>query len=121
MKQEEKNYNYEDIEFYKKLQEYLYEAFYKQPIHFQTRKLVDIFDTSKSILIILDSLKNRLNQKGINTFVSSHEILGIISEEFREVEDAVRQNDQTQLKKELIDVAVGCIWGLVSIEKGLDW
>lgn len=66
--------------------------------------------------------KKRLLQKGDGAFKSSHEILGIISEEFDEMKDAVRKNDIANLREELLDIIVGCIHGICSIDQNeLDW
>jgi hypothetical protein len=78
--------------------------------------------TDSAIKAIRDQLEMRLEEKGCHTFTSSHEISGVITEEYKEVQDAVHLNDQQYLRKELIDIAVGAIWGIVSIDaEGLDW
>ena len=112
----------ERMHFFEELQKYLNPAFKEQirePL--TTRKTATTFDTFVAVSDILGELKTRIKQKGVNTFVSSHEILGIVREEFREMEDAVREDDLNNLEKELMDIIVGSIWGIVSIRKGLDW
>ena len=70
----------------------------------------------------IKKLFERLEQKGYGTFSSKHEILGILKEEMNEVEDAVHQNNNEELEQELLDVAVGCIFGYVCIKnKTVDW
>jgi len=56
-------------------------------------------------------LQRRLDQKGYGTFLSTHEILGVLSEEFDEFEAAVHKNNQEEVLKELMDVAVGAVFG----------
>ena len=54
--------------------------------------------------------------------MSSHEILGILEEEQSELREAVRSNSEDKIWKELKDIAVGAIFGLVSIRDGrMDW
>lgn len=82
--------------------------------------------TSKNLDDALDYLKaqiiRRLNQKGEGIFASRHEILGIITEEYSELIDAVHQRQITDIRDELLDIAVGCIFAIASIESGnMDW
>lgn len=63
---------------------------------------------------ILNMLEYRLNQKGRGSYIGSHETLGIIAEEYDELKDAVRSNDPQEVEKELIDIAVACIFGIAS-------
>lgn len=68
------------------------------------------------------SLDERLAQKGKGTFASIHEILGIITEEQLEFTEAVKSNNHNQVRKELIDIAVGCVFGIACIDSmTLDW
>lgn len=60
----------------------------------------------------------RLNQKGEYGFLSKHEILGVIAEEYHELLESVKNDvDETKFNDELIDVAVACIFGLASIRE----
>jgi len=71
---------------------------------------------------LADKLESRMKEKGSQAFVSSHEILGIITEEFDELKDAVRLNIHSDVKKELMDIAVGAIFGIACIDEDtLDW
>jgi len=74
------------------------------------------------LLRLKAKIVQRLNQKGWGIFVSSHEINGILREEMREFEDAVLDNDAEQIDRELLDIAVAAIFGMVSLETGeMDW
>ena len=71
---------------------------------------------------VFDVLTYRLLQKGNGSLASSHEILGILTEEFHELVDAVKSNDPINVRRELIDIAVGCLLGIGCIDAGtLDW
>lgn len=70
-----------------------------------------------------EKLKKRLLEKGTKSLTSTHEIYGILAEEFnKELLDALHSNNQDQFEEELVDIAVGCIVGIMSrYDKGLDW
>lgn len=68
-------------------------------------------------------LHRRLKEKGHGGFKSGHEILGVITEELSEYEDAVRYNqgDQQEIS-ELYDIAVGAVHAIASKqERTTDW
>lgn len=58
----------------------------------------------------------RLDEKGWGAYSSGHEALGILQEEKRELEDAIRENDSAQVSDELLDIAVGTLIGKASID-----
>jgi hypothetical protein len=60
----------------------------------------------------------RLKEKGEGIFISSHEILGIVTEEYLEFCDEVRANDSDRQYDELMDIAVAAIFGMVSLKTG---
>lgn len=86
------------------------------------------------VRVALDRVKTmllrRLEQKGRGIFVSSHEMLGVVSEEFYELKGSVRACKEHGLhagqgacvQDELVDIAVGCLLGLASYETGeVEW
>lgn len=62
-------------------------------------------------------MSRRLQEKGFGSFASTHEIAGVIHEEFNELMNALRENDAEQFQKELYDIAVGCIFGAACINE----
>lgn len=70
-----------------------------------------------------EKLYMRLEQKGYGSWLSRHEILGVITEEaLVEVPEAVHHGTLEELREELLDVAVGCVFGVACIDQGtLDW
>ena len=67
------------------------------------------------------AIGRRIEQKGRGAFVSSHEALGVIAEEYHELIDAVKNNDPMDVANESLDVAVGCIFTVASmIQKDKD-
>ncbi len=87
------------------------------------RKLITNNGYTDSVMKdIRDALEMRLEEKGYGTYASIHEISGIMDEEVDEMKESVHENDQQHLRKELIDIAVTAVWGMVSIDaEGLDW
>jgi hypothetical protein len=48
--------------------------------------------------------------------------LGVITEEYKEFVDAVHDKSYTEMKNELIDIAVGAIFGAICLREGtIDW
>jgi hypothetical protein len=79
-------------------------------------------DIDNAISAILEMLSNRLDEKGRGIFISSHEILGIVAEEYAEFTKAVEDNDVAGQRSELIDIAVAAILGVVARSTGkMDW
>lgn len=69
----------------------------------------------KAIETVTTKLGYRLETKGDGAYVSNHESLGIITEEYLELVDAVRSNDIIEIGNELHDVAVGCVFAIASL------
>lgn len=71
----------------------------------------------------INKLMWRLNEdKGWGAWLSRHEISGFITEEYDEVKDAVHEGSLADIKRELIDIAVGCIFATACINaKAMDW
>lgn len=91
----------------------------------ENRKKVPVGDIENALSALRHRLHYRVKQYGDHGFASIHEILGLISEEFREFEEEVH-SDKSELRykisSELLDIAVGCIWGYLSIaHKTIDW
>lgn len=75
-----------------------------------------------SIKEISNKTDFRLAQKGTHAWQSTHEILGVITEEYWELQEAIKNNNMEEIKKELMDIAVACHFGIACInEKTLDW
>lgn len=69
-----------------------------------------------------EMLNFRLKEKGGGAYASRHEVLGQITEEYAELIEAVHSKSLDEVKKELFDIAVACIFGAACIDAGtLDW
>jgi NTP pyrophosphatase (non-canonical NTP hydrolase) len=86
------------------------------------RDPIDIDLVGEVLEDVMESVKHKVAVKGNGSFCSSHECLGILSEEQHELTDAVRSNDIGSIEKELNDIAVAAVWSLCSIRaSALDW
>lgn len=67
---------------------------------------------------VLATLKHdiaeRFEKHGYGAAVSSHEILGVITEEHSELIDAVKTNDWFRIIHECTDIAVAALFGIMS-------
>ena len=73
-------------------------------------------DTISGVMITLQKkLDSKIEKRGMNSYASIHEIYGIIAEEFKEVMDEMHLNRYADFESELIDVAVGALWGVMSM------
>jgi NTP pyrophosphatase (non-canonical NTP hydrolase) len=67
-------------------------------------------------------LYERLKEKGWGSYSGRHEILGILTEEFWELVEAVKSQpisgSKNSVREELIDLAVGAIFGVACIDAG---
>lgn len=65
--------------------------------------------------LFADALQDRIKEKGDGSFISLNEIKGAVGGEVYELEMAVHAKDETQTIAELLDIAVGSIFGIASI------
>lgn len=73
----------------------------------------------KIFQIVRAHLTVKIIEKGSGAFVSTHEIYGVIAEEFeKELLDALHANNRKQFVRELLDVAASAIYGLASFDAG---
>ena len=72
-------------------------------------------DLNAAILNIQRKLRDRVNEKGAGAFVSRHEILGVLTEEYDELIDAVHRGNIEDIEEELADLAVGALFGWACI------
>jgi hypothetical protein len=70
---------------------------------------------AKCIALVEGKISMRLKQKHRGSYIGNHETYGIVAEEFDELLDALRANDNQEFFAELMDIAVGCIIGMASM------
>jgi len=87
------------------------------------RQQLTELDFAKALEGIQIKLEFRQKQKGMHTYASIHEALGILQEEMTEFENEVHGKLSRNLQiEELKDIAVAAIWAIASIESnGIDW
>ena len=67
---------------------------------------------------LVEHVKHRLAKHGHGAHASPHEILGVITEEYQELVEAVRDDDNPQrFVDELFDIGVACIFGVASMNE----
>jgi NTP pyrophosphatase (non-canonical NTP hydrolase) len=68
----------------------------------------------KTLKLFEAVLREKIKQKGDRSFNSPHEALGVLTEEYMELIQAVQSNNPNLVREELLDVAVSAIWGVAS-------
>lgn len=72
-------------------------------------------DNLEDVLYDLKTLiKSKIVKHGPRTYFNSHHALGVITEEYWELIEAVKSNDENRVLEELMDVAVACVWAAAS-------
>ena len=67
-------------------------------------------------------LFQRLREKGFGAWMSRHEILGMVTEEYLELGEAVHKRELADVRFELMDIAVACVFAIACIDsEALDW
>lgn len=85
------------------------------------RAIVDKIYIENAIKYLEVGLDDRLRQHGTFSFIGPHEIMGVLDEEVnKELLDAVHANDEQQVLNELLDIAIGAIFGIASIQANKD-
>lgn len=86
------------------------------------RPLITAEEVNRGITALSVKLAKRLNEKGAGAFVSRHEILGTIAEEYDELIEAVRAGSLDDVARELLDIGVGSVFGFSCINAcKVDW
>ena len=63
-----------------------------------------------AVELLLMNLRKRLDRHGYNSHASAHEGLGIITEEYHELIQAVGSDQNHRVIDEALDVGVACLW-----------
>ena len=71
-----------------------------------------------AVIELANQLKRRIAQHGSGIHASAHEILGVVTEEYKELVDAVQANTPDAIGNELMDIAVGCVFVYACIQAG---
>ena len=79
------------------------------------RQQVNDDRVEKALELVSDRLARNLGRKGDGAFVSPHEILGALSEEMHELEEAVRSGRRIDFGDELLDIAAVAAFAVASL------
>ena len=92
--------------------------------HPELRLQTTLAERREALQTLGDLLERRLLEKGPGIYITPHETLGNVTEEFYELIGAVQSNSSAQIQHELLDTAVACLFGYISLNrclKELDW
>ena len=79
-------------------------------------------DINIAVRKLQKEVARRLNEKGKGSFASRHEILGVITEEYHELIEAVTLKPLANVEDELFDLAVGAVISAACTMAGkVDW
>jgi len=81
------------------------------------RKIINNDSIDLSTKQLIDNLNSQLKKKGNHTFTSTHEIAGVITEEYHEMLHELINNNMENYKQELLDIAVACLFGVACINQ----
>ena len=71
---------------------------------------------------VMTKMRARLEEKGSGAWLSRHEILGFVTEEYDELITAVHGESKDRIREELLDIAVACVFAIACIDSDtLDW
>ena len=60
--------------------------------------------------------------KGCGTWQSTDEIRGVVQREIHELDEAIHKKNIDEIRSELMDIAVACVFGISCIDaKKVDW
>lgn len=79
------------------------------------RILVHDTEIAAALKMFTDRLTTRIAQKGRGSFISELEIQGSVDQEVIEFKQAVHRKNRKDTVEELMDVAVGCVFGTASL------
>lgn len=89
----------------------------KEGIMSKDRTVVNTNEVERGVGELESTWLKRLDERGYGIFISDHETLGIVTEEYHELIQAVKNNDLENIREELMDIAVACMHGVASIDK----
>lgn len=78
------------------------------------RPIVCAQEIDWAIGMMKQSLGDRLMKHGAGCYSGNHEMLGTITEEYDELIEAVRSNNNDAVGLELLDIAVACVFAVAS-------
>lgn len=85
------------------------------PKYTPQRPVVSERDVEAAFRRVRDKMDERLKKKGWGAYSGAHEVYGILAEEFKELVDELQADNREAYRAELVDIAVGCIFGVASL------
>lgn len=75
-------------------------------------------EVEQAIILFVEGLHARIKKHGNGSFACSHEILGIITEEYDELKGEVHANNREGIIHELLDIAVPAVFAVACLNTG---
>lgn len=86
------------------------------------RQMITDEDIEKAKAALEEVFRVARQRNGMDSFASSHEILGCVTEEYHELIETIHLNKPHATRNELLDIAVACLFGVACIDAGkVDW
>ena len=79
------------------------------------RIVVSEQDIEHTMSAVREALRLRVEEKGPLSTIGSHEALGIITEEYYELIEAIKSNNLSEIAAETLDIIVPAIFFLASL------
>ena len=81
------------------------------------RRQVSDDEIDNAISELRTHIRQRIEKHGNGALVGRHETMGIVTEEYHELVDALRHDSSPEaFIGELFDVAIACVFGIVSTD-----
>ena len=82
-----------------------------------TRIPVTVEHIQVALNIMTSAISRKIEKHGTGAYISVHEGLGFLTEEYHELVDAARRTHE-EFTSECLDVAVVCLWTIASMVAG---
>lgn len=79
-----------------------------------SRPTVKPLHEARALQLLEEALEERAQKHGPGGYVSRHELLGILLEEQRELEEAIHSDDAERVADELLDIGAVVVFGIAS-------
>ena len=86
------------------------------PTEQSTRRTLRTTELTETTAALNRHLDAALSKNGYGAFVSRHELLGALTEEYHEALDALHSEPPGIVRGELLDIAVACLFGVASLD-----
>lgn len=83
----------------------------------ETRFSTDLKEMAAFLELMEHKISARIQKHGTGLHISAYETVGLIEEELLELKQAIHDGNELQTIRELEDVLISCLFGVVSTHK----